>query len=161
MRTVPVPTVSGFTVSLKVTTTLLPTATFAAALAGTTELTFGTVLSGTAELPVLNVLLNGVTWFPARSVKPLAPPVYAVLTANGAAGVNVITDPLALTVPVTGVLPAVNVRPLLPTLTTLTGALTWTCTLAFTGTPAALFGGVTEMIVGAVVCVPAPVVNVL
>ena len=34
MRTVPVPTVSGFTVSLNVTTTVLPTATLVAAFAG-------------------------------------------------------------------------------------------------------------------------------
>jgi hypothetical protein len=68
--TVPVPTDSGFTVSLNVTTTLLPTGTFVFAFAGTTDNTVGLVVSATAELPVVKLLLKAATWFPARSVNP-------------------------------------------------------------------------------------------
>jgi hypothetical protein len=87
--------------------------------------------------------------------------VYVVFTASRLAGVNATTVPLALTVPVTAVLPAVSVIALLPTLTTLTGTLTSACTTAFTGTPVAVFGGVVATTVGALVCVPVPVVNVV
>src|SRR5690348_4700651 len=130
-------TVFGFTASLNVSTTGLFTATPVAPFAGLTEVTTGPVV--TATVPVVKLLLNGDTVFPAWSVNPDTVTVYTVLTASGFVGVKVSVTRswLRLTVPPAGCPPALTTIALLPTLTGSTGALTATTTCAFTGTPLA------------------------
>jgi len=66
---------------------------------------------------------------------------------------------VSVTVPATAVVPAFSAIALLVTPTALTGPPNCTWMTAFTGTPAAPFGGVTSVTAGAVVCGPAPVVK--
>jgi hypothetical protein len=153
-------TVAGFTPSLNVTVIAVFTATPVAPLTGVNPVTCKGPASSTGDVLVVNPLVNACTAFPARSVNPPTVTVYAVFTASALAGVNVTTVPLALTaltVPDTATPLPVSVIPFVPTLTTLTVALTATCTTAFTGTPTAPFGGLTVTTTGAAVCVPAPV----
>ncbi len=57
--------------SLNVSTMLLFTATPVAPFAGLTLTTVGRVVLATPDAPVVNVLVDGTTAFPAWSVKPL------------------------------------------------------------------------------------------
>jgi hypothetical protein len=142
---------------------LLLVATPVAPFPGTTVVTVGCVVLATPDVPVVNVLVNGTTVFPAWSVNPLAVTVYVVLTASKllAVNVSVVRSLLTLIVPVTGTPPADTVTALLPTLAKLTGALTTTTACAFTGTLLAPFGGLTCTTVGALVAAPNPVLKLV
>ena len=78
-----------------------------------------------ATVPVVKVLVNGVTGLPAWSVNPLTCTVYAVVGASAPPGVkvSVVWSALRVIVPLTGVPPVDTVIAELPMLTALTGAL--------------------------------------
>jgi hypothetical protein len=57
--------------SLNVNTMLLLTGTPVAPFAGLVAVTVAAVVTGVPDVPVVNVLVNGVTVFPAWSVNPL------------------------------------------------------------------------------------------
>src|SRR6267154_5124807 len=82
MGTVLLFTVVGSTILLKVKTTLLLTATPVAPFVGLTVATVGRVVSATPEVPVVKLLVNGTTAFPAWSTRPDTFTVYVVLTAR-------------------------------------------------------------------------------
>jgi hypothetical protein len=54
---------------------LLFTDTSVAPFAGLTETTEGPVVTATPDVPVVKLLVNGMTAFPAKSLKPLTPTV--------------------------------------------------------------------------------------
>ena len=103
-------TVTGFTAAENVTATAVVTATLVDPPGGVTLRTVGPVVTGVDEPPVVNPLVNPVTPFPARSVNPPTPTVYAVDTAREPDGLNSsVVAFTSVTVPATGVLPAVSV----------------------------------------------------
>ncbi len=154
-------TVAALMASLNVSTMALLVVTPVAPFPGLTAATVGLLLFATPVAPVVNVLVNGVTGFPAWSVNPPTVTIYVVLVASRFVGTNVsvVRSLLKLMAPLTSVPPAETVIALLPTLTALTGVLITTTTCGFTGTPLAPFPGLTCTTLGAVVTAPRPVVK--
>jgi hypothetical protein len=128
--TVELLTVEPSIASLNVNTICAFTETAVAPFAGLTLTTDGFVVSDVPDALVVNVLVNGVTTFPAWSVKPLTVIVYAVLTARELVGakVSVLRSLLKLIAPATAFPPAETTTALLVTLAALTGELNTTST---------------------------------
>ena len=120
-------------------------------------------MSAFAEAPVVKLLVNGVTGFPAISAKPLTVTVYAVLVESKDVGWNVIVRRSLLIDSVQGTEtpPAATVTAPLPTVMGLTGLLSCTLTCAFTWMPAAPFAGLIARTWRPVVCAVIPVVKVV